>query len=174
MSLYFIFLIKESIYLKITENPTCIDLILTNKPRNFMHSKTIETGLSDFHKLTVTVLTTSFRKIPAKIVLYRDKKEFSSANFHCELSTIDLYNTSNDQFVSEVMEILNYHLPLKKRYVRSNDCPFITKSIRKEHMKRTQLRNKYLRNRTDANATAFKQQRNKCVSLLKKVKKNLF
>ena len=33
-------------------NPTCIDLILTNKKNHFMKSATFETGLSDHHKLT--------------------------------------------------------------------------------------------------------------------------
>ena len=72
------------------------------------------------------------------------------------------------------MEILANQLPLKKRYVRSNDCPFITKQIRKEHMKRTKLRNKYLKDRSDKNNLAFKKQRNLCVSLLKKAKKDYF
>ena len=32
--------------------------ILTNHPKSFQHSDTYETGLSDFHKLTYTVLLT--------------------------------------------------------------------------------------------------------------------
>ena len=42
------------------ENPnklSCIDLILTNKPRSFQQSCVIEIGLSDFHKMTVTIMT---------------------------------------------------------------------------------------------------------------------
>ena len=167
-------LIKEPTCYKSTENPSCIDLILTNKPCKFENSKTIETGLSDFHRLTITVLKTSYRKMPPKVVLYRDKKTFSPAFFHQELSLIDLHGTTNDQFISAITDILANHLPLKKRYIRSNDCPFITKSLRKEHMKRTKLRNKYLKNRTDASASAYKKQRNKCVSLLKKAKKSYF
>ena len=43
------------------ENPSklsFIDLILTNKPRSFQQSCVIETGLFDFHKMTVTIMTT--------------------------------------------------------------------------------------------------------------------
>ena len=36
-------------------NPTCVDLIITNKPRSFQNSYPFETGLSDFHKMTLTV-----------------------------------------------------------------------------------------------------------------------
>ena len=39
---------------KNSENPSCIDLILTNSPRFFQNSCTIETGLSDFHKMMVS------------------------------------------------------------------------------------------------------------------------
>ena len=167
-------LIKEPTCFKNAENPSCIDLILTNRPRCFQNSSVIETGLSDFHKLTITVLKTSFRKMPPKIIKYRDYKKFSPENFHQELCTLNLYNTSNDCFVSQVMEILNSHAPLKQKYVRANDNPFITKALRKEHMKRSNLRNIYLKDRTEENHSAFKLQRNKCVSLLRKTKKSYF
>ena len=49
-------IIKEKTCFKNPENPTCIDLILTNRPRSFQDSTVIETGLSDFHKMCVTVM----------------------------------------------------------------------------------------------------------------------
>ena len=44
------------------ENSSCIDLILTNKPWSFQNSFAIETGLSDFHKMRLTVMKKSFQK----------------------------------------------------------------------------------------------------------------
>ena len=38
-----------------TDNPWCIDLILTNRYRSFQHTATFETGRFDFHKMIVTV-----------------------------------------------------------------------------------------------------------------------
>ena len=35
---------------------SCIDLLLTNSAKSFESTCTIETGLSDFHNLVVTVL----------------------------------------------------------------------------------------------------------------------
>ena len=43
-------LIKVPTCSKNPESPSCIDLILTNKPRNFQNSCDIETSLLDFHK----------------------------------------------------------------------------------------------------------------------------
>ena len=66
-------------------NPTCIDLMLTNQMTYFQNTRAIETGLSDFHKMPVTVMKTSFKKHPSKVVSYRDYKGFSNTLFNEEL-----------------------------------------------------------------------------------------
>ena len=171
-------LIKDKTCFKSLDNPSCIDLILTNKPRSFQNSGVIETGLSDFHKLTITVLKTSFRKKPPKIISYRCYKKFSKVNFRHDLefyiSGINIYNTSNDDFVDAFMHILEAHAPTKQKYIRANDSPFITKELRKEHMLRSKLRNKYYKEKSNVSLLAYKKQRNKCVSLLRKVKKSFY
>ena len=49
-------LAKELICHKNPDNPSCIDLFVTNRPRNFQSNATIETGISDLHKLEVIAL----------------------------------------------------------------------------------------------------------------------
>ena len=51
------------------DKPTCIDLILTNCPGSFQNSCVIETGLSDFHKMIVTVMKTFYQKIASRVVI---------------------------------------------------------------------------------------------------------
>ena len=171
-------LIKTPTCFKSAENPSCIDLMLTNRPHNFQHSQTIEIGLSDFHLLTVTVLKTSFRKKPPKVVRYRDYKYYSRTKFQNDLNFslagIDLNRMSNDEYVALLLGILNKHAPLKVKYIRGNNQPFMTKELRKEHMKRTKLRNKFRKDKNKTNEIAYKKQRNVCVNLLKKVKRNYF
>ena len=41
---------------------TCIDLILTNKPKSFQNTGVIETGVTDHHFLMFSFLKTSFAK----------------------------------------------------------------------------------------------------------------
>ena len=48
-------LVKEPTCFKNPLNPTCIDLMLTNRPKTFQNTLPIP-GLSHFHKMTVTVL----------------------------------------------------------------------------------------------------------------------
>ena len=54
-------LIKKPKCFKNPDHPTCIDLILTNRQKSFQNSIIIGIGLSDFHKLTVTVLKSYLR-----------------------------------------------------------------------------------------------------------------
>ena len=44
------------------DKPTCIDLILTNRPNYFQQNNVFETGLSDFHMMVVTELKMGFQK----------------------------------------------------------------------------------------------------------------
>ena len=55
-------IIKEPTCYKNPNNPSSIDVILTNRKWNFSNSITIETGLSDHHKIILTVLKTYIKK----------------------------------------------------------------------------------------------------------------
>ena len=66
---------------KTSTNPSCVDLILTNRPRNFQNSCTFETGLSDFPKMTLTVLKSSFAKKKPRILNHRNYKFFNNTLF---------------------------------------------------------------------------------------------
>ena len=50
--------------------------------------------------------------------------------------------------------------------------PFMNKTLSKEIMKRTKLRNKFLKEGTNESKKPYTSQRNYCVSLLKKTKKD--
>ena len=56
-------LIKEPTCYKNPNKPSCIDLMLTNIPWSLKHSCVIETGLSDFRRMTVTVMKATFEKL---------------------------------------------------------------------------------------------------------------
>ena len=50
--------------------------------------------------------------------------------------------------------------PVKKRYIRSNQAPFMNKNIQKSFMTRSRLRNNFLRDKTTESKTAYNKQRN--------------
>ena len=49
-------IVKDKNCFKNPINPTCIDLIITNRPKSFQESEVIETGLSVIHKISLTVM----------------------------------------------------------------------------------------------------------------------
>ena len=78
-------LIKEPICYKNPNKPSCIELMLTNKPRSFKHFCIIETGLSDFHRMIVTVMEATFEKLQPRVVNHRDYKYFENCRFRADL-----------------------------------------------------------------------------------------
>ena len=74
-------LISEPTCYKNPEKPSSIDLILTNSSSSFQNSCAIETGLSNFHKMTITVMKTTFHKLKPKLIYYGDYKMFSNDKF---------------------------------------------------------------------------------------------
>ena len=78
-------LIKQPTCFKNLKNPTCIDHILTNHPKSFHSPSVFETGLSDFHKLTLTILKVFHAKYKPKIIQYRDFNHVDNAAFRTDL-----------------------------------------------------------------------------------------
>ena len=74
-------LITEPTCFKSIVNPSSIDLILTNRSQSFQNSQVVETGLSDHHKMTVTVLRTFCPKQSPIRINYRDYKHFDREIF---------------------------------------------------------------------------------------------
>ena len=140
----------------------------------------IETSLSDFHKMTVTVMKTTFEKLKPNIIHYRNYRKFSNDKFRenliSRLSTENIRVDCNgmEKFLQICIKTLDELAPQKKKYSRGNNMPFINKTIKKAFMKRSRLRNIYLKNRSDNNKREYNKQRNYCVSLLRKTKTNYY
>ena len=171
-------LIKEPTCFKSLEKPTGIDHILTNHPKSFKHSGTYETGLSDFHKLTYTVLKMHYSKQQHKVIKYRCYKKFDPDVFRSdllkELSSINLKNDEFDKFKYLVFKVLEARAPVKEKYIRYNQGPFMTNDLRKAIMNRSRLLNKFKKDNSEQNKWVYKKQRNLCVKLRKKAKRTFY
>ena len=66
-------------------NPCRIDHILTNCPMRFFKTETVFTGLSDFHKLVLSVFKLHFSKAKTMEVSYRNLRDFKEDNFNRNL-----------------------------------------------------------------------------------------
>ena len=154
-------LIKQPACFKNPENPSCTDLIFTKKPRFLQIKCVIETGLSDFHRMTISD-DMHFRKLLLKSLITGIFKKLTMKGSWSPHSILSLKSR------------LTTAKTLKKKYIRENNKPFMTKAYSKAIMQRTRFRNKFLKNPTDLNKVLYNKQRNYCVSLLRKEKKEYF
>ena len=118
------------------QNPSCIDLLLTNNVYAFQQTTAICTGLSDCHKLVLTVLKTTVPRSQPKEITYRDYKQFDSSKFKNELKNVltkeNIDSCTNNKFDEQFLKVSNSHAPLKRKLLRAN-------TIRKAVMKRFYL-----------------------------------
>ena len=169
-------LIKKPTCFK-SKTGTCIDLILTNKKACFQFSDTFETGLSDCHTLVHTMFKSTFYKLPPRKIAYRSYKNFDNNLFIKEVDYHLQRSLISDEFTyfhNIITTILNKHAPVKKKTIRGNDKPFITKEIRKEIWKRSRLKNKANKFGLTSDYNKFKRQRNFVTLLVKRQKRNYF
>ena len=169
-------LIKDPTCFKNLENPSCIDVILTNKKSSFQNSMVVETGLSDFHKMTVTVMKKLFKKKDPIKIVYHDKRKFDAVKFREKVRT--MLSNKGKMNVNDLQSILvkTYleEAPLKTKILRGNNAAFMDRELSKAFMKRAQLKNKKQKDPTQENIEAFKRQRNYCVGLGRRKKKHFF
>ena len=161
-----------------SQTARCIDLVLTNRNRSVQQTTTVETGLSDFHKMVVTVLKTTFPKQGPTVINYRNYKNFTETVFRNdlreELRRIEPSDLNYSSFETTFDKVLDKHAPIKKKYVRANDKPFMTRALRKAVMLRTRLRNRYNKDQTVENWNKFRKHRNSCVKLFRREKRNYY
>ena len=168
---------KSTCY-KNPEKHSCIDLFLTNSPKSFQNTQTIETGLSDFHKLAVTILKMYLPNNQAKVITYRDYKNFDISPFSEELlyeiKKLGPLNKNISIFHNTCIAVLVKYAPEKRKYIRANQANFMYSKLNHAIMLRSKLRNKFLKSRSNKDREAYKKQRNLCVSLLRQNKKDYF
>jgi len=147
-----------------------------NQKFSVQHTHTLDTGLSDFHHLISTELKSIYTKVPPRKVTYRSYKYFNDNTFLSDLSeNLSSSNISNyDIFESIFVEVLNKHAPLKSRFVRGNEKRHMNKALRKAIMRRSRLRNVYLKSQKISDRHAYQRQRNYVTNLNRRAREMYF
>ena len=125
-------------------------------------------------------LRSTFCQLKPKKIYYRNFKNFNEKNFLEEVKNTDFRLNSDDpnenyELITNVFSnIVEKHAPLKKKFLRGNQAPFMTKEFRKAIYNRSRLRNKFCKIPSEENEKLYKKQRNKCVAIRKKSIRNYF
>ena len=119
--------------------------MLTNRPDCFQKTSTVVTGLSDFYKMIIYCLKTTFKKVRPKNIIFMDCKKFDEQNFLYDLDQQMIkgkfYKEKNvyEIFSDAFKAIVNKHASLKKKIITGNNTLFMTKELQQAIMNRSRL-----------------------------------
>ena len=89
--------IKKPICYKNQENPTCIDLVLTNRPSVFQHCNIFQTGIANVHLRIAEQFKMDFQKKLPKVKAFCNYKKNDNIKFRDSVSNlaVDQFNVNN-------------------------------------------------------------------------------
>ena len=123
------------------------------------------------------MLNQTFIHIPSKEVSYRSYRNFSMEAFKAELRFNLAEKTQPGVFMavhSALEAAMEKYAPCKKRIIRGNNKPHVSKILRKAIIKRSRLKNIFNRTRNINDYINYKKQRNYVVNLNKQEKRQFF
>ena len=105
--------------------------------------------------MILTATKTTFQKLRPRVINYRDYEYLDNENYRIDL-LMEICNSCprfDDSGFIEFFDLrrVTFDAPRKQKYARDNHMPFINKTLPKEIMKRTKLRNKFLKDKTYEN-----------------------
>lgn len=118
--------------------------------------------------MAVSVIKMTLRKLPPKLLHYRDYRKFDNSQFinsvHSALSREEneILEKDSDVFFKTCLEVLKNMRLLRKKNIRGNNKPFMTKELSKPFIKKSRIRN------------LLTEIKNICVLLLRKTKREYF
>ena len=121
------------------------------------------------------MLRVHFKKLKPIHITYRDNRNFDQTLFLEDLRDAPFHlreaianhdpSLAHDLLVKIFTEKVDKNAHLKKRHLRGNQVPFMTKEYSKVIMTKSRLRHKYNKTKTSENWNAYKKQCNLCTSL---------
>ena len=99
----------------------------------------------------------SFQKFKPHIITYQNCKSYDNDVLRSEIQTFcSLDETDLGLFKESVFCIFNKHEPVRKKYLRANEAPFMTKELHNAIMKRSRYRNKFLKDKSQKSGENYK------------------
>ena len=124
-------MVNEKTCFKSMNNLTCVDLLIPNKEKCLKSATSIDTRLSDFHKMVLVVFKKNFETAKPKVISYRDLDGSSFRSvLRFGLSKISTHSYSS--FEKVFLETLNDHAPLKQKTIRANHALYMEKLLGKQ------------------------------------------
>ncbi len=119
-------LVKDATCVK--GEPSLIDLIVTNKPKRFSSTVSVDTEMSDFHNIVCTSTKFHVPQHKSTSFHYRSYKHFDQNSFVNDISfipyhVVEIFDDIDDCYWlwnELTMQIVNKHAPLKSKTIKGN------------------------------------------------------
>ena len=125
--------------------------------------------------MVITVIKMSFKKHSPIEKYYRGYKYFDQTKFQNDLNEKLSEGISNyEPFQTTFIEVLNTHVPLKNKFLRANHVLYITETLRKATMHRSQPETKYLKTKTQTDLKLYRKLKNFCSKLHRRERRKYY
>ena len=156
-------------------NPSTVDVVLSNVHKKLQGIMCIETGLSDFHNMVVFATKAHIPVMKPRKFVYRSYKNFQSDEFCKDLSLVpfhvsEVFDDAEDSYwfcENLLKEVINKHAPMKSRTIRYKPAPYMNGELRKAINYKNNLKRKFERNKSKAHWKMYRSQRNYVTRLRK-------
>ena len=158
-----------------------IDHIYTSDSNKVIASGVSQCAISD-HSLIYLVRRCKKLSGPSKVINYRNFKNYISKNFKADLHTAswDEIDTSLtvgeawDAFSTTLGNVIDQHVPLDTKRVRTSTLPWLTSEIRALMRSRDFHHKRAQKTQADREWRAYRDLRNKTTSLIRKSKREYY
>ena len=149
-----------------------IDVLLTSHAERYATSGSLHLGLSD-HDLIFTVRKNKNSRPQPRLIEFRSMKNFKLPDFLADLKRVPwssayTFDNADDVWAhwrALFKDVLDQHVPLKKKWIRGDQLPWISPDLLREISHRNKLFKRHKRNPTSTSWDDYKRQRNKVTSL---------
>ncbi len=157
------------------ESESLIDLMITNIGESVKKSGALDNGISDVHRFIYAMLPGFSREICKSKIVYRTYKNFSEVEFCKEISQKipENYAGTIDDFVMKFRQICDKHAPMKMKYIKQTQVPYMNGELRRAIARKSMLRHKSVRCKSKENIEKSRKQRN-FVTYLKRMSMNKY
>ena len=156
-------LVKDPTCFKNRENPTMLDLFLTNAPSLLCNTSVFNCSLSHCHSMIFTCIREQVKAYPKKSVSFRSYKNLDEHDFNKALNDAPfhvgmIFDDIDDNYwfyEKLFLDTLQEHAPVKQKRPRKEPPPYMNSNYRKLIYKTRQAHNKYMKNKSKENWEQF-------------------
>ena len=137
----------------------CKDVILTNNKKVCMKTLNFATGVSDCHNMIKfsTIINNITPRNEKQKIKYRSFTNLDVVALNEDLSKVNVpisnvnsqvdTDMKHEKFESNITDIFDKHVPVKEKYCRKNQLPYMNRELRKAIYKKKMFYPKFLKNK---------------------------